>query len=114
MARIRRIILSMGLHSFLGTVGGTDMLFPHTLIQWASLQQLFLCASPHDPAFAHHDDLSGAADGGQPVGNNDKGFPFYQLADGLLYERFAFGVGIGSPLRPVLQPTPSSAWRGQL
>ena len=47
-------------------------------------------------AFIQHDDLAGFANGGKPVGDNDRRAAGYQCINGFLYKHFTFRIHGGS------------------
>src|SRR5579862_1870958 len=59
------------------------------------LEELVVCTDGSDAALFKHSDASGAADGREPMGDDDDGAAAHQVAEGYLHERFAFGVECG-------------------
>ena len=67
-------------------------------VESAGFQQIGVVALLHQPSFVEHQDAVGGPDGGEAVGDHQRGAPFHDPFQGLVDKGLGFGVEMGGGL----------------
>src|SRR3954471_11966446 len=79
--------------ALLGELGAVEV-----AVEAAGLEQLEVGATLEDPAAVDHEDLVGAADGRQPVGDDQRGAPRQRRVEGALHRGLGLAIEVGGGL----------------